>query len=174
MILTLESTCWAYGCSLYHFPIYLEIFIIKYWGKKTLFFCSVLHSHRSHIFGKLPICITMQLIAKISFSYKILIYLCEVPGINFFPLPSIQRFPKRNDVFTSSNDTRLFETSYFPPRGTHIHRTRTWPEKMKSSTYFYFTFMLMLAGSRTVPNEPDTWQDHQLKESCYAVGLDYC
>ena len=126
MILTLESTCWAYGCSLYHFPIYLEIFIIKYWGKKTLFFCSVLHSHRSHIFGKLPICITMQLIAKISFSYKILIYLCEVPGINFFPLPSIQRFPKRNDVFTSSNDTRLFETSYFPPRGTHIHRTRTW------------------------------------------------
>ena len=126
MILTLESTCWAYGCSLYHFPIYLEIFIIKYWGKKTLFFCSVLHSHRSHIFGKLPICITMQLIAKISFSYKILIYLCEVPGINFFPLPSIQRFPKRNDVFTSSYDTRLFETSYFPPSGTHIHRTRTW------------------------------------------------
>lgn len=124
MVLTLESKCWAHGCSLYHFPIYLEIFIIKYWGEKH--HCSVSHSHRPYIFVKLPICIIMQMIAKISFSYKILIYLCEVPGVNFFPLPSIQRFPKRNDVFTSSYDTRLFETSYFPPRGTHIHRTRTW------------------------------------------------
>lgn len=125
MVLTLESKCWAYGCSLYHFLIYLEIFIIKYWGEKY-HFSALSHIVTDPIFGKLPICIIRQMIAKISFSYKILTYLCEVPGINFFPLPSIQRFPKRNNVFTSSYYTRLFETSYLPPRGTHIHRTRTW------------------------------------------------
>ena len=124
-MLIVETRCWVYGCPLHHFSVCSNIFIIKCWGK-TASLCSVLHSHRSHIFGKLHIYITMQMIGKISFSYNILTYLCEVPGINFFPLPSIQRFPKRNYVFTSSYDTPLFETSYFPPHGTHIHRTGTW------------------------------------------------
>lgn len=50
-------------------------------------------------------------------------HLREVPGIDFFPLPSIQRFPERNCVFTSSYDTRLLETGHVPPQGTHVHGT---------------------------------------------------
>lgn len=102
----------------------LKLFIIKCWEKthSLVLSCMVVDS----IFGKLPIHITMQLIAKTSFISKVLTYLGEVPGINFFPLPSIQRFPKRNNIFTSSYNTWLSETSYFPPHGTHIHRTGTW------------------------------------------------
>lgn len=73
--------------------------------------------------GELPTYIITQRTAMASSGAQVWTHLREVPGIDFFPLPSIQRFPERNCVFASSYDTRLLETGHVPPQGTHVHGT---------------------------------------------------
>lgn len=110
-------------CSLHNFSVCLKIFII-YVGGKNLYLCCLPWSQTPvPLFGKLPIHYHANGRKDL---FGTCTHLCEVPGIHFLPLRGIQRFPKRNCVFTGSYDTWHFDTSYFPPHGTHIHRAGAW------------------------------------------------